>query len=130
MSRTSALARGQAAAEVGMVDACTIRRQTGTTSDDFSGTDTPVWASVYSGKCRVQQGIAQAAEQDAGEDFQLELRLIVQLPIAAVGFEISDEVTITVSQDPDLVGRVFLVRDLFHKTDATARRLGVTERTD
>jgi hypothetical protein len=39
-------------------------------------------------------------------------------------------VTITASvNDPDLVGRVFLIRDLFHKTEPTARRVGVIERT-
>jgi hypothetical protein len=46
------------------------------------------------------------------------------------GLEVGDEITITASRDPDLVGRAFLARDLFHKTDLTARRVGVTERTD
>lgn len=129
MSRASALARGQTAAELGMVDACTIRRNSGSVLDDFSGTTTETWSSVYAGKCRVQQGIAQAAEGETGEDYLLHLRLVVQLPMATTGLKVGDEVTISASQDPDLVGRVFLVRDLFHKTDATARRVGVTERT-
>lgn len=130
MSRASALARGQAAAEMGMVDACTIRRPTGTTLDDFSGETVTTYLSPnpYAGKCRVQQGIAQAAEHDVGEDYQLQLRLIVQLPVTVAGIEVGDEVTITASRSPDLAGRVFIVRDLFHKTDETARRIGVTER--
>lgn len=130
MSRAEVLARAQTFAEEGMVDTCTSRRKTGTTSDDFSGTETATWASLYAGKCRVQQGIAQAAEDDVGEDFRLQLRLVLQLPMTAFGFQVGDEFTITASRDPDLVGRVFLVRDLMHKTDASARRLGVVERTD
>lgn len=132
MSRARLLARGQAAAEAGMVDACTIRRVTAVATDPDTGADTPTYLNPdpYVGKCRLQQGIAQAAEQDVGEDFTLQLRLVLQVPVAVTGIEINDEVTITASRDPDLVGRAFVVRDLFHKTDATARRIGVTERTD
>jgi hypothetical protein len=130
MSRASALARGQAAAELGMVDACTIRRGGAPVLDDFSGTSTPGWTALYAGKCRVQQGIAQADEQETGEDYQLRLRLVIQLPLTVVGLKVSDEITITAAgHDPDLVGRVFVIRDLFHKTHPTARRVGVVERT-
>jgi hypothetical protein len=129
MSRDSALARGQAAALAGMVDACTIRRPGTPVLDDFSGTTTPAWTAMYAGQCRVQQGIAQADEQDTGEDYQLRLRLVVQLPVSVTGLEVGDEITMTASRDADLVGRVFLIRDLMHKTDETARRVGVTERT-
>lgn len=131
MSRDELLGRAQAAAELGMVDTCTIRRVTGTTDDPVTGYGVDAYLSPdpYTGKCRVQQGIAQADEEEVGEDFQLRLRLVVQLPVAVVGVAINDEVTITASRDPDLLGRTFLVRDLFHKTDASSRRIGVTERT-
>jgi hypothetical protein len=131
MSRAALVARAQAAAEAGMADTCTIRRVTGWTTDLDSGVRTPTYLSpdVYAGKCRVQQGIAQADQHDAGEDYLLQLRLVVQLPMSVVGVKVGDEVTLTASRDPDLVGRPFLVRDLFHKTDASARRVGVTERT-
>jgi hypothetical protein len=129
MSRASLLARGQAAAEAGMVDACTIGRPGTPVLDDFSGTSTPARTALYAGKCRVQQGIAQADEQDTGEDYQLRLRLVVQLPVSVTGLEVGDEITMTASRDPDLVGRVFLIRDLMHKTDETARRVGAAERT-
>jgi hypothetical protein len=121
---------GQAAAEALMVDACTIRRLTGTVTDKDSGDPVKTWDDLYAGKCRIQQGLAQAAQQDAGEDYLLQLRLEVQLPVAVVALEVNDEITVTTSQDPDLVGRVFLVRDLFHKTHLTARRVGATERSD
>lgn len=129
MTRASVVARGRAAAELGMVDTCTIRRATGSTLDDFSGETVTTWTSLYAGKCRIQQGIAQAAEQDVGEDYRLQLRMVLQLPIAVTGLDVGDEVTVTASRDPDLIGRAFLIRDLFHKTDATARRVGMTEGT-
>lgn len=130
MSRASVLARAQAAALAGMADACTIRRVTGKTTDPDSGVVTLTYATVYTGQCRMQQSIAQAAQHDAGEDYTLLVRFELQLPVSVTGLRVSDEVTITASQDLDLVDRVFLVRDLFHKTDASARRVGVTERTD
>jgi hypothetical protein len=130
MSRAALIGRGSAAAEAGMVDTCTIRRRTGETTDPDSGVITPSYASpLYAGKCRVQQSVAQASQEDSGEDYLLLLRLEVQLPMSVVGLEVSDEITITASQDPDLVNRAFLIRDLFHKTDATSRRVQCTERT-
>lgn len=113
-----------------MVDACTIRRHGADVTDDFSGEITPAVTVIYSGKCRVQQHQATADEKDAGEDRQLLLRLEVQLPMSATGFKVADEVTMdTSASDPDLPGRVFLVHDLAHKTDATSRRLQCQERT-
>ena len=131
MNRAEVTARGRIAAEQGMVDACTIRRRTGESTDPDTGETTPAYLTPYAGKCRVQQSPAQAQQQDAGQDFMLLLRLEVQLPMSVVGLQVGDEITITASvHDPDLVGRTFLIRDLAHKTHATARRMQVTERTD
>lgn len=130
MSAASVLARGRAAAERLMVDECTIRRRTGETTDPDSGVITPTYDTVYEGRCRVQQPAAQATEESPGEQHALMLRLEVHLPMNVTGIEADDEVTITASvHDPDLPGRVFVVRDLAHKSHATARRLGVQERT-
>lgn len=132
MSRARVLAAGRRAAEAGMVDTCTIRRRIGETTDPVTGAVTPTYLSPdpYAGKCRVQQPTATARPHDVGQDFQLLLRLEVQLPMSVVGIEVGDEITITASaHDPDLVGRVFLAHDLAHKTDATARRIAVVERT-
>lgn len=130
MSAASVLARGRAAADLLMVDACTIRRKTGE-STGAGGVVTPTYgATLYAGKCRVQQAAAQAQQQDPGEAFVLMLRLEVQLPMSVTGLQTEDEVTITASaHDPDLVGRVFLIRDLAHATHKTARRVQVLERT-
>jgi hypothetical protein len=130
MTRAAFLGQAQAAAERGMVDACSIRRATGQSTDPSSGVVTPTYTAGYSGKCRVQAARAEAQQHDSGEDYLLLLRLEVQLPISVTGLEVGDEITITAAgNDPDLVGRVFLVHDLFHKTDPTARRVQVTERT-
>lgn len=130
MSRAAVLARGRIAAEAGMVDACIIRRRTGTTVDDNTGDEAVTWDDLYDGMCRVQQQAATSQQQTPGEDAQLLVRLEVQLPISVTGLQVADEITITASvHDPDLVGQVFLVRDLFAKTHPTARRVGVTRRT-
>ena len=130
MSRATVLARGRVAAEAGFVDSCTIRRITGSTTDPNSGVITPTYSTLYIGKCRVQQAQAQAPPTDAGEAYLLLLRLEVQLPMTVTGLRVSDEITIdTSAHDPDLVDRVFLVRDLAHKSHATARRVQVTEKT-
>jgi hypothetical protein len=134
MSLASLIARGQQRAEaVLMVDACTIRRGNGdSVVDDNTGIESETFTDLYAGPCRVQQhstgGAAQ--EQTPGEDYQLLLRVEVQLPISVTGLEVDDEITITAAaHDPELVGQVFIVRDLFAKTHPTSRRVGVTRRT-
>lgn len=131
MSRASALARGRLAAEAGMRDTCSIRRELGTAVDDNTGDETIVWEQLYVGKCRVQQrSEANSQQETPGEDYQLLQRVELQLPMSVTGLREADEVTITAAvADPDLAGTVYLIRDLFAKTDATARRVGVTRRT-
>lgn len=130
MSRASVLARGRAAAETGMVDECVIRRVTGELTDPATGEVTPAYTVIYTGKCRVQGSLAQAGQITAGQDYLLMLRLEVHLPMAVTGLQAGDAITITsATHDPDLPGRVFLIRDLAHKTHATARRVGVVEKT-
>lgn len=132
MSRDRLLARGRIAADAGMLDTCVIRRVTGTTTDDFSGVPTKTYLNPdpYTGKCRVQQTSPAATQYDVGQAAVRLQPLTIAVPIAVTGLEVNDEITITASlNDPDLVGRVFLVRELAHKSEATARRLGVEERT-
>lgn len=130
MSRTALLARAQRAAELGMVDTCTIRRRTGEATDPNSGVITPTLSDVYTGKCRLRQKDAQGQQHDVGEDYVLLLRIELQLPVTVVGLQVGDEVAITASRDPDLIGRAFLIRDLAHQTDSSSRRVTLTERTD
>jgi hypothetical protein len=132
MSRASVLARGRTAAELGMADACTIRRVASEATDDFSGTITPAYTQLYAGRCRVQQITGTSRPHDVGEDFVLMQRIDVQLPVAGTeGLQVGDQILITASvNDADLVGRTFLVHDLAHKSEATARRVACAERTD
>lgn len=130
MTRARVLARGQAAAAAGMVDACLARRRTGAITDRDTGVSTPVYSTLYAGPCMVQAVRPLARPTDAGEDYLLILRLEVYLPITVTGLLVGDEITITASaHDPDLPGRVFRVHDLMHKSFATARRVGVIEKT-
>ena len=134
MSRASVLARGRAAAEAGMIDACTIRRRNGETTDPDTGVVTASYLDPdpYVGKCRVQQITGTARPHDVGQDYLLIQRIDVQIPVVGTeGLVVGDEVTITAAvNDQDLVGRTFLVHDLAHKSEATARRVACTERTD
>lgn len=131
MSRASVLARGRAAALAGMVDTCRITRVTSVVTDPDTGVQTPTTETVYEGVCRVQQHVPGGARPaDAGEAYLLLLRLELQLPITAVGIAVGDSAEmLTCVNDPDLVGRVLRVRELGHKSEATARRIGVEEVT-
>jgi hypothetical protein len=131
MTRASVLARGRVAAEAGMADACLIEHRTGRTANDLTGYDTETWTTVYSGRCRIQQSIAMGQRAEAAEASIVVLRLEVQLPVAgteAVGR--GHRVTVTAAvHDSALVGRLFKVRDLAHKSEATARRMTIEELT-
>lgn len=131
MSRESVLARGRAAAERGMVDACSITRVTGrTTADD--GTVTPTTEAVYTGRCRIQQSAATTAPEPdrVGQALVFQLPFQLQLPMTGTDdIRNGDQVVVTDSVDGDLVDRRFWVKGVAHKTHATARRLGLEEVT-
>lgn len=130
MSAASVLAAGRRAAELLMVDECTIGRVTGQSTDPDTGVITDTTAEQYAGRCRVQQRTASAGERDVGEATVLLLRLEVHVPMTVTGLRVDDVVTITASaHDPDLPGRRFRIRELAHKSHATARRLGCEELT-
>ncbi len=131
MSAAEVLARGRLAAEALMVDECTIRRRAGSTTDPDTGQITPTYTTVYSGACRVQQRTGQAREETPGPAELLMVRRELHLPVAtSTGVQAGDQVSMTASvHDPDLVGRVLVVRDEMAKSLATARRLGVEEVT-
>lgn len=130
MSAATAVLAGRRMAEALMVDACTIRHPTGTTSDDTTGQVTPTYTTVYTGKCRVQQTVPVSKPADVGEAHVWLQRLALQVPMSVTGIASDDLVTITASVlDADLVGRPFRVRELGHKTHMTARRVQLEEVT-
>lgn len=113
-----------------MTDACTGRRQTGTTYDDATGNTTPTWTAVYAGPCRMKQPSASASGSQVGEAAVLLQQPELHLPMSADLLRPGDEVTITASvNDPESVGRVFIIRAVPAYSSATARRYGVLERT-
>jgi len=132
MSRTTVLARARAAALRGMTDTCTVTRVTGTTPDATTGRMVKQITEIYSGVCRVQRpgGGAQSRPEEAGEAYVRMLSVEVQLPITDAVFQRKDLVTIdTAVNDPTLVGREVIVRDLSHKSEASSRRLQCEEVT-
>lgn len=109
-----------------MVDACTIDRPTGQQgTDPDTGAVTPTYGDpLYTGKCRVQQLDTQSGNPVAGERQLTVLGHVVKVPVDTVVYRVGDRVRMTsVALDPTLVGRVFLVTSMLHKTHATSRRL-------
>lgn len=131
MSAATALARGQQLAESLMVDACVIRRIT-YVSDPVTGVQSAMGPEIYSGRCKIQSTAAAASSRrdEAGQASRLVLPMELHLPVSATGLAADDQVTVTASaHDADLVGRLFRIRDLMHKTMPTARRVGIEEIT-
>lgn len=130
MAREDVLARGREAAELGMRDACTITRVTSQSTNPDNAVVTDTSETVYEGICRMQQPPAIARPDTVGAALVYQQPFQLQLPmVGSEGVEVGDRATVTVSIDADLVGRSFWVKALFHKTDATARRLGLEEVT-
>lgn len=132
MSRASILAMGRKAAELGMVDECTIERVTATVTNRETGTVEETAEEIYSGPCRVQElGAFSREAVPTPDDPTLMRNRVLQLPVAgSEDIQVKDRVTITAClNDADMVGRVFLVRDQSTKSEATARRIGVEEAT-
>jgi hypothetical protein len=108
-----------------MVDTCTIATPSTTEFDDGSYTDTPGEA-VYSGRCRIRP-IGSDQVVQAGEA-PVSLRLFdVWLPYDTVGVEKDHLLTVTVSDDPYMVGRVFRVTDVQGGSDGAHRKLQVED---
>lgn len=133
MSRSTILNRGRQRASESFVDACAIDHPTGTVTDDLTGQVTPAFTSTYVGGCRVQIGAnsSSGGRAESGEASVVLFGVSIQLPVVGTeNVERGDRVTITASvNDADLVGRVFYIENLFSKSEATSRRLGVVEAT-
>jgi Family of unknown function (DUF6093) len=128
MSAVSALLRGRTAAAALFLDTITVTRLTGVTNVPDAGTVTNVYTTIYSGPGKIQRTPRTSRVQPAnvGEAEVFMSRLELHLPIAAVGITADDIATVTASQlDPDLVGKVFHVREIAAKTLQTARRFGI-----
>lgn len=114
-----------------MVDSCTIRRRTGTTTNPSTGAVTPTFSTLYTGqKCRVQTRGNWGEAKDIGEAALVLLTVEIQLPVSVTGLDVRDEITIDICvNDAALVGRLFRLKDLNHKSHGTMRRVMGTEVT-
>lgn len=113
-----------------MVDTVIVKRLTGTPATDGLGNVTPTYTTIYTGKCKVQQRQAAAHPARVAEAEVFISRLELHLPVTAVGVASDDIATITASVfDPDLVGRVFHVRELPRRSFPTTRRFQIIEVT-
>lgn len=129
MSAAAATRMGRKAAERNMNDTCSVARPNPKpTTDPVTGKVTRSSTPVYTGKCRLQQSLAQASTQEAGEHVFTEQGIRWDTPVGSGPFKVGDMVTMTASElDGQLVGKVYRVEQLFNKSQATAQRCRVVE---
>ena len=128
MSAAAAVAAGRAAAESLMVDACTVRRPTGTTPDPDTLEEVPTYEDIWSGQCRIQRSGALSPREvsgAAGYEFGIGT-VLAQLPVASTGSRRGDVLEVTAlaaESDPALLGLTATVMADMTKTHATKRTL-------
>jgi hypothetical protein len=129
MSLRSAVLAGRRAAMRTMLDTATVRAVAGVATDPLTGAVTPTYsAALYTGRCKVQSSGLQAATSEAAGHMFTVQDYRVDFPVGSFVPVIGLVVTIDVATlDPNLVGRVFRVTSLLHKSQATAYRLGVEQ---
>ena len=107
-----------------------IQRDTGaTTTDPITYEETPVLATVYTGKCKVKFPDMQPAEVSVPGMVVVEQDAILSLPIEGSGGVPADAIWTCTENvlDPSLVGVKLRVAGVHHQTSATARRFPVRE---
>jgi uncharacterized protein DUF6093 len=115
-----------------MTDAVLIERKTGSVLNESTGQYADTWETVYVGRCRVQEWgqTSSGTAAEAGVRTSELQQWGLFLPMSVMGVQVDDRATITASSlDPELVSRVLRVKDLYHKSQSTARRLAVEEVT-
>jgi hypothetical protein len=132
MSDLSAvLSAGQQAAESLMTDTVTVRRATGnTTQDPDTGSTVPVYADLFTSKCKVQARSLQALTAEAGGRTATTVRLELHLPLSVDPARTGDVAEVTAVgtlSDAQLLGRKFRITAPVAKSFATARRYEVEE---
>jgi hypothetical protein len=113
-----------------MVDACEVRRVTGSVTDPDTGAVSPSYSVVYSGPCKMQStpGAAAGQSPEAGEHAFIVQALQLHVPVSAGPIVSGDVVVVTSAvNDAQLAGRTYRVTGEHHKTWATAQRLPIEE---
>ena len=130
MSRQSTMEAGRRFTEASMTTLGIIQRDTGaTTSDPITYEETPVYETIYTGKCKVKFPDMQPAEVSVPGMVVVEQDAILSLPIeGSGGVRVDDIWTCTENVlDPSLVGVKLRIAGVHHQTSATARRFPVRE---
>lgn len=121
---TEFLLRGRVAAKSLMFETCVVSRP-GVPFTDPEGIVTTPLIQVYSGPCKIQATVAQAASPIAGGHAYTVERLQVHLPVGPA-LVTGDTVLITGSQlDETNVGLVFRIVELARGSQRTAARWNV-----
>jgi hypothetical protein len=95
-----------------LTDTCTIVRRTQGVFNESTGQyGSPTNTSIYSGVCRVAPLSGIARRVRVGEEAVIDRAQWVFLPFSATGVKPEDIVTITASEDPDVIGREMTVKD-------------------
>lgn len=126
------LSARRTAAERLMVDTCKVEHPTGASTTSDAGAVVLTYATIYTGRCRVELvGAGSTALREVGDQQASVLSIQVQLPIdGSEGIHVRDRVTILrASNDSDLLGRVFRVSQPAPSSDAAARLLPCVEVT-
>jgi hypothetical protein len=128
---TAALLSGRRSAESLMTDTVAITYPTGdTTIDETTGSETPVYATRFTSKCKIQTRTLQARQEEVGGRTATTVTVELHLPVSAGAVEVGDVAEITAVgalSDVQLLGRKFRVIAPVAKSFATARRLDVEE---
>ena len=126
----AALVAGRVAAESLMVDSCVIERPGESVTDPVTGVVSPAHSLVFAGPCKVQQTLAQSSSPEAGGAVFTVQGARLDVPVGAGPVATGDRVRIlSAASNPDLVGNVYRVVELFEKSWQTAQRLRVEELT-
>jgi hypothetical protein len=131
VSLESALDQGRAIAESLMTDTVTVRYATGTTTiDETTGSETPVYATRFTSKCKIQTRALQARQEEVGGRTATTVTVELHLPVDSPATEPGDIAEITAVgalADVQLLGRKYRIVAPVAKSYATARRLDVEE---
>lgn len=138
MSVASVIAAGRVAAEARMLDSCRITRIVGKTFNDDNGQYEDDVLQVYpaddtldAGRCEFSGlGGASGVTDPVAGGYEFTLQdCTLKLPVVgSEGVHLDDTVTcVSAAFDAELVGRTWTVKALFHRSQATSRRLVITE---
>lgn len=129
MTVTTALAAGRRARQLLMRDTITITRTTGKVFSSVTGSYVDTTTTVYTGIGDVKPRDVEAAEDQAGERQVVQRGFDIALPFTAnVQILPDDRVTVDVSDDATLIGRVLTVTSVGHGGRRTAHHLAAQDR--